>query len=229
MPEPLITESITDLDGTTAGEVEVDLDGLLGTRRDASGDWQGSVEIEWRAIERLGLSLELDLGGPLRSSNTVVAGQAAASWVLLHNRALDFHVMAELSARVPATADSDAELGDGAMPVNGGVRAGIRVGEWTSRAFLGWGVGAVSAHPLPLRLEAALLYDFPSIGFLGLETRADWSVSAPWTVAPNVVLRGRRFGIPFDIGVAAPWSVGARAGEPQFGILARLILEFDAD
>jgi len=229
MPEPLITESITDLDGDQAGELELDLDGLLGTRRDASADWQGALEVEWRALERLGLSLELDLGGALGSSDTVIAVRPAASWLLLHQRPLDLHLMVELSLRLPTSADADHEPAEGAMPLNGGLRAGLRSGAWTARGFLGAGVGAGSAHALPLRLEAALLWERPSLLFLGVESRADWSVRAPWTLAPDLVLRGRRFGLPFDVGVAAPWSLGARSGEPQLGILLRLMLELDHD
>ncbi len=44
MPEPLLTESITDLDGSEAGEVEVDVNGSV-LRRTRTGvrQWQSSV------------------------------------------------------------------------------------------------------------------------------------------------------------------------------------------
>src|SRR2546425_5121584 len=62
MPEPLLTESITDLDGARAGEVEVDVNGLVLRRTSAVRQWQTSVEVEWRALERLGLALDLGVG-----------------------------------------------------------------------------------------------------------------------------------------------------------------------
>src|SRR5216684_1877339 len=58
MPEPVLGESITDIDGSEAGEVEVDLTGVVG-RAGGAKLWQGSVEIESRVTDRLGLEIEI--------------------------------------------------------------------------------------------------------------------------------------------------------------------------
>jgi hypothetical protein len=39
MPEPLLGESITDLDGANAGEVEIDLNGMALRRATTAGAW----------------------------------------------------------------------------------------------------------------------------------------------------------------------------------------------
>jgi len=58
MPEPVLGESVTEIDGTEAGEIELDLTAVIG-RTGGTNLWQASVEIESRVIDRLGLELEL--------------------------------------------------------------------------------------------------------------------------------------------------------------------------
>jgi hypothetical protein len=107
MPEPLLTESVTDQDGTEAGELELDLNGSAWRRTSGPRQWQSSLEIEWRAFERLGVSLELGVGGLLEGgARPVMSMRPAASWVLLHAPSLDFHLMVEASARISRD-DSD--------------------------------------------------------------------------------------------------------------------------
>src|SRR2546429_3571929 len=50
MPEPLLTESITDLDGALAGEVEIDVSASVLRGTTGPGQWQSSVEVEWRGV-----------------------------------------------------------------------------------------------------------------------------------------------------------------------------------
>ncbi len=234
MPEPLLTESITDLDGTHAGEVEIDLNGAASRRTSAPRQWQSSVEIEWRALERLGLALDLGVGGVLdAASSPVVSFRPAASWVLLHSQPLDFHLMAEASGRILQDATNDPqEPGEGTSLVSGGLRAGIRRGWLTVRTFLGAGAGGRSARSVPLRAQAAVLAEFGRdgrLGFAGFEMDADWSRPEPVTVAPNFVLHGAPVHVPFDLGIAAPWTPRSRYGNASIGLLVRVIVELDAD
>jgi len=234
MPEPLLTESITDLDGARAGEVEIDVNGSAIRRRTGVRQWQSSVEVEWRALERLGLSLDLGVGRVLDgAASPVVSVHPAASWVLMHSQPLDFHLMAEVSARIPQDATEDVpDPDDGAMPLSGGFRFGIRH-EWiTLRAFLGAGAGSHSARAVPLRAQAAVLAEFGEggrLGFAGFEMDADWARRTPLTVAPNLILRGAHLHVPFDLGIAVPWTPQSRYGDASVGVLLRLILESDHD
>jgi len=143
MPEPLLTESITDLDGARAGKVEVDVNGLVLRRTSAVRQWQTSVEVEWRALERLGLALDLGVGRVLDGATSPAIGvRPAANWVLTHSPPLDFHLMAEVSARISHDATENVQdPGEGAPPFSGGVRFGIRHRWLTVRTFLGAGAG----------------------------------------------------------------------------------------
>src|SRR2546421_4566537 len=63
MPEPLLTESITDLDGALAGEVEIDVSASVLRGTNGPGQWQSSVEVEWRGVGGVGPSAGTG-GGP---------------------------------------------------------------------------------------------------------------------------------------------------------------------
>src|SRR2546423_10650455 len=54
MPEPLLTESITDLDGALAGEVEIDVSASVLRGTTGPGQWQSSVEGQWRGVAGVG-------------------------------------------------------------------------------------------------------------------------------------------------------------------------------
>jgi hypothetical protein len=232
MPEPLLTESITDLDGTRAGDVEIDVSTSALRRETGAGQWQSSVEVEWRALERLGLALDLAVGRALDSA-TVISVRPAASWVLMHSQSLDCHLMAELSGRISSEGTEDVQdPGEGALPLSGGLRFGIRNGWLTVRTFLGAGAGSHSAHAVPLRAQAAVLAEFGRegrLGFAGFEADTDWARRTPLTLAANLILRGGTVHVPFDLGIAVPWTPQSRYGDASVGVLVRLILEIDHD
>ena len=48
-------------------------------------------------------------------------------------------------------------------------------------------------------------------------------------LAPNLVLDGAPLGIPVKMGLALPWTVGARDGEPSLGLLVRFMFELARD
>ena len=214
MPEPLIGESVTDLDSIEAGEVEIDATGVI---RRPGGLWSTGLEIEWRALSRLGVSLEgaasrEDMGG------TATELRPSLAFVLLHDQARDLHLMIDATARLFEN-DSEPGLGEPALPVAFSLRGGIRRSWFTLRGALGASAGGHSAHVVPLRAEAATLLEAP-FGFWGIEGAADFARPSPGMLAPEAVLGTGTV----QLGAALPWEPGTG----RFGALVRLILEFDS-
>jgi hypothetical protein len=213
MPEPLIGESITDLDGTEAGELEADATGVV----QRGGSWSTGLEIEWRALSRLGVSLEGTTSGEGNGS-TATELRPSVAFVLLHDQASDLHLMIDATARLFENDVANPGLGEPALPVAFSLRGGIRRSWLTLRGALGAGAGGHSAHVVPLRTEAAALIEVP-FGFGGVEGAADFARSSPWMVAPEIV-----FGTgALRLGAALPWEPGTG----RFGALLRLIVEID--
>jgi hypothetical protein len=235
MPEPLLGESITDLDGAKAGEVEIDLNGMTLRRATTGGAWSSSLEAEWRALERLGLGLEVGFGGPLGSpGGAALSLRVAASFVLLHDFARDTHLMLEAGGRLIERPDvpGDFEPGESALPYSLGLRGGVRGGWLTLRGFLGAGAGDHSAHLVPLQAQVAALTELGANGrwgFYGVELDGDWARNTPFVLAPNFVLDAAPLGVRLKMGLALPWTVGARKNEPALGILVRFMFELDND
>src|SRR2546425_227943 len=131
----------------------------------------------------------------------------------------------------PLLTESITDL-DGALPFSGGVRFGIRHRWLTVRTFLGAGAGGHSAHAVPLRAQAAVLAELGRegrLGCAGFEMDADWARRMPPTLAMNFILRGAHLHVPFDLGIAVPWTPQSRYGDASVGVLVRLILEIDHD
>src|SRR2546430_10087163 len=96
-----------------------------------------------------------------------------------HSQPLDCHLMAEVIARISRDATEDVQdPGEGALPLSGGLRFGIRNGWLTVRTFLGAGAGSHSAHAVPLRAQAAVLAELGGKGRLGF---AGFVVDTTWT------------------------------------------------
>lgn len=227
MPEPILTESITDLDGTEAGEVEVDLNvGTLGALSGGDRIRGASVEAEWRATSRLGLVLEpsYDVEGGAGAPGL----HAGVSYAVLHDLRHDLHVQVEAAARLFGSEHSDATIpGETALPLSLGVRAGIRAGHWTFRPSAGIEVGPRTAD-VPLWAGAALLHELGAggaLGFFGVEVEADGAQATPFVVAPNYVVDLALAGVPCHVGLAIPWVVGAARATPQIGTYLRLLVE----
>src|SRR2546425_675356 len=80
--------------------------------------------------------------------------------------------------------------------------------------------------------QAAVLAEFGRegrLGCAGFEMDADWARRMPPTLATNFILRGAHLHVPFDLGIAVPWTPRSRYGDASVGVLMRLILEIDHD
>src|SRR4051812_42505740 len=83
MPEPLLAESVTDIDSSEAGELELD---VSAARTSPGRTWLAAAEVEWRALERLGLALEVGAGlDAAARSEDPMSVRLAAAFVLLHD------------------------------------------------------------------------------------------------------------------------------------------------
>lgn len=233
MPEPLLGESITDIDGLEAGELELEMTGLLMPPRGVrAGSWQGEMELEWRALERLGLMVEVGTGGGLgRPELEGVSARVAGSWMLLHDLARGLHVQAELGARLWSEDELEAafEPGEPTLPLWFGLRAGWRQGAWTVRGALGGQALGRSVHVVPLRANLSVLGQAGPWSFLGVELEGDWARANWLVVAPTALVDLNVMAWPLRIGLAVPWSP-ARSGRPtEAGLMLRMVYELDDD
>jgi hypothetical protein len=233
LPEPIFTESTTDIDGYEPGEIEFDANAaILAARRHGARLMQTTFEMEWKVWSRLGVRFEPAFSSAREELATswhdAFGFRAAAAWSLLHDFPRDFHVQVEASQRVvdDAAGAWGTEPGESPLPFSADLKAAIRMDDWTVRASVGTEAGGTPAHA-PLRLQAALLHPLTRdvrFGFVGLEIDADGGRPQPAIVAPNVWADMTPIGLPFRIGVAIPVVVGAPDTVPATGIYLRLLL-----
>ena len=234
IPEPILTESITDLDAVEAGETEFALNGqILHAARGGARAWQASVEAEWRATSHLGLRLEPSYANLEEEGRSREFGlQVAAAWGLFHDFENDFHVQVEATGRLTGNEKPfESQPGDSALPYSAGVRVGKRFGSWTIRPGAGAEVGATPAHA-PLWLGIGVLYQLGEAGrygFVGMELDADAGRDTPFIVAPNFMVDMKPVGFPFRLGFAVPYVVGADKREPSLGFYLRLLVRTEMD
>jgi hypothetical protein len=226
LPEPLIAESITNIDSTEAGEVEFDVEALL-LRRSSGGTTSGlGVEAEWRATRQLGLAAEVAVGRSGSGEPALGQIRTGLAWSLFHDLARDLHVQAEATARFGG---DNEELGEGPAelpyPYSVGARAALRSGLLTFRA--GTGVAFEDGASLFVHLAALRSFGGSSLhGFAGLEVNANVGAGAPLSFVPQVFVTVPLFGAPVDFGVGIPWSPALRSGEPaSIGGVLRIVFE----
>ena len=230
IPEPVLAETVTDIDGTDVGELELEANGaLLRALRGGRYAVDGSLEVEWLVARHLGLRAEPTLS---RDADDVPAVTAAGvsggvSWKLVQDFERQFHVQAEVLARVPWEASPIVQPGDPARPLAFDLRAAFRRGVLTLRGSAGVGVFGESEH-VPLRASLAALLPFEAsgrFGFWGIELDGDGARTAPLVAALDVVPNFAPAGLPFRIGLAVPWAVGERGDRPSTGLFLRLFYE----
>ena len=233
MPEPIFTESTTDIDGYQSGELELDLDVAESVaQRNGARFLQTSFEMEWKGWRQLGVRFEPSFASSREelatSSENAVGFRAAAAWGHLHDFRHDFHLQVEASERFVDDAPYAfrTEPGEAPVPFSADLKAAIRAVGWTLRSSIGTEAGGTPAHA-PIRFQAALMYPFTSdmrFGFVGLEMDADWGRPNPVVVAPNVWADMTLFGLPVRIGVGIPVAVGALDTLPATGGYLRLVI-----
>jgi hypothetical protein len=239
MPEAVFTETVTDIDGSEAGELEVEVSASrMRATMGMAATMQGSAEVEWLVTRRLGVRFEtayarstFDTGADLRSG---LGASGAASWKILQDFRDDFHLQAELGARLPwdeltasALAVQAVSPGEPALPLTLDLRSALRAGWLVVRGGVGVEAGGTSAHA-PARASVALLSGFglsDRFGFWGFELDADGARSTPALLAFDLVPNLSPLGIPFRLALAIPWAPGAPATQPSLGIFIRLFVE----
>jgi hypothetical protein len=230
MPEPVLGESITDIDGSEAGEVEVDLTGVVG-RTGGTKLWQGSVEIEGRVTDRLGLAIEIGYARAFRGNlpEGELDIRLFASWSLLHDFERGLHAQAEIGWRVVGKIEDGANLGEPRLPFSAGFRVGLDRGWWSLRLGLGTAGGGTSAHLIPAWASTTVFLNFGRgrWGSLGLDGEADWTRPNSFTVAPTLVFNGTALHLPGKVAIVTPYGFPAGSREPWFGLVLRVIGEFD--
>jgi hypothetical protein len=236
LPEPLLGESITDLDGTKAGEFELDVTALsLFSKGSRPGSQRASAELEWRITERFGLGVEAGgsrEGDPVELTPSLSLG---VSYAFFHDLARDLHLMAEVRAKLLEENESGISLAvaDPSEPgrrVMAGLRGGGRYGLLTVRGAAALEAGGASAHTVPLRLELAALGSFGpggTWGFGGLELIADWTRPGILVWAPMLLLDGAWLGLPVKLAASVPLQ--RDEGIWRYSGMVRVLFELDND
>jgi hypothetical protein len=233
MAEPVIEENITDIDGTTVGTIEMDATGtfLHARAQPGGGLWDSGIEAEWRAIDRLGLGLELSATGSVSGSYGAVTyrPRGAISWVLMRDLTRRLFLQAEATARYEAgTEPALIDVTEPALPYTLGLRAAGAWGPLVLRAGLIGEAGRAPAHA-PLRTSAAALITLSREGLqatLGLEGILDLARDEPVVLAPEIgvlfVVAGR---VPVRIGLSVPVTMGGSSNSSSLGLVLRIVLE----
>jgi hypothetical protein len=226
IPEPLVAESITNIEGTEAGELEFDVETLL--LRHATGERTSGlgVEAEWRATRHLGLAVEAAV--TRAASDEPVLGQVRAglAWSLFHDLTRDFHVQAEATGRFGG---DGAERAEGPLelpyPYSVGLRAALCSGPLTLRA--GAGTAFVGGASLFFHLAALRTFGGSFLhGFAGLEVNANVGAEAPLSFVPQVFVTVPFLGAGLDLGLGVPWSPSLRSEQPaSIGGVFRVVFE----
>jgi hypothetical protein len=232
MPEPLIGESITDIDAEDAGEIETDFSGLVIAPIHTNDVYYvGGAELEYRITRRLGASIEFGMYGAMMGENPrrIANLRAGASFALLHTRS-GLHLQLEAKVRAfdeiaPPFNEEFSEPTDPSLPYSFGLRAGYRRKWLTLRGGFGYALGESSPRPVPLIIDTAVLIEFAR-GFTGVEVNADLGRPSPLIVIPEVVL-GLNKESSVRLGLGMPILFGS--GIVSLSGLARLIVELDRD
>jgi hypothetical protein len=233
IPEPILVETITDIDAHRAGEVEYELNTLyMRSREGGAYELEGGPEVEWLATDRLGTILEVfgsrdATGAPPTNHVGVTAG---LSWKLLHDFRRDFHLQAEIWGRYPFELETN-DPGEQALPFALNLASALQMGRWTLRSTMGVSAGGKAAH-VPLQGGAVLLTGLGGSqgdGFCGLEIVADGAKLAPLTLAFDLVPDLTRAGLPFRVGVVGSYAFGAPQTVPSWGVFLRIFVESERE
>jgi hypothetical protein len=236
MPEPILAETNTDLDGTEVGEHEIEANvSLLRSRVGGAFDLEMSPEFEILLPHLLGIKVEAAYeraatAGASASSGVGISG--GVSWKILQDFKRDLYLQAEANAAYSSIeVPSFAQPGESPSPFWFDLKSGVRSGFLTLRNSLGFSAGGSIVHT-PLRGSAALLADIePSgrFGFWGVEVEADGARRNPFVVALDLVPNLAPSGFPLALGFVLPYVVGAGGTTPSYGFFVRLFYESERE
>jgi hypothetical protein len=220
LPEPILVESVTDVDSREAGELELELlTSVVGLH--PGSPYAMRLEAEWRVTERLGFKLE---AGFDRTEAVAPSVSAGTSFVLFHLMPLNLHGQAVVYGRWPLDRD-DVALLDPAEPVTL-VAAGAHLAwQWrllSARAEVTSGVGGPIAYA-PIRANAALLFGTGSL-FGGFEAMTDFARREPLLLAFEAELRQLIDENRFGVAVAIPFEPKIRG---TVGLILRVQFAID--
>jgi hypothetical protein len=231
LPEPILQETATDIDGTDPGEMELEANvSMLRSRVGGAFALELSPEIEVLLTRHLGAKVNpfferaADAGGSATSSGGV---SGALSWKLVQDLRDDFYLQAEAGGRAATEVSTSVDPGESALPFSLDLQSGFRRGLWTLRNTVGASAGGASPH-VPLHGGAVLLTEFDAsgrCGFWGVEFEADGARANPFVVALDLVPNLTPAGLPFALGFVLPYSVGADGRAPSYGLFVRLFVE----
>jgi len=231
LPEPILAETTTDIDGTAPGEIEIEANAIvLRSRVGGAVTLQLSSELEWLVTRRFGFKVEpfFERDADAAASPTHSGGvSAGVSWKLIQDFEHNFHLQLEALGRVPSDVSTTLDPGESPLPFSFSLQSGLQEGPWTLRNSLGVSVGGEGAH-LPLRGSVAILRGFEPTsryGFWGIEVEADGARTSPVVVALDLVPDLVPAGLPFALGFVLPYSVAADARVPSYGFFVRLFVE----
>jgi len=219
MPEPILVESVTDLDTHEAGELELEAQTATLTK---DGSWSARLEAEWRITGHLGLLLEAGLN---RFENAEASVRAGASFSAYHDDVHGLHAQV-LFLGVLHHGNEENVLLDPAEPGTDfalGMHGGWHQRWWTVRAEVTAGVGGHVSH-LPIRANLALLAGTPLL-FVGVESLLDLARFDPWTVAAEAELREEVGEFSIRLALAVPWR--PRTDKKEVAVMLRLLVGFD--
>jgi hypothetical protein len=231
MSEPVLAETITDIDGREGGETEIEMyASVLRSRSGGAFDLQLGPELELLLPYRLGIKVEpfFERAASAGASPSNSGGfGGGVSWKVLQDFEHDFHLQAEATGVYPAETSRYVQPGESPLPFTFDLRSGFRCGFLTLRDSIGVAAGGTSAHA-PLRGSAAFLMDLERsgrFGFWGVEVEADGARPNPVVVALDLVPNLTPAGLPFAIGFVLPYSVGADGHAPSYGFFLRILIE----
>jgi hypothetical protein len=232
VPEPLLTETVTDIDGADRGEYELELNGSeLRSIRGGAYVLQSSVEAEWLATRHLGIRVEptftRSLEAPGSGSSQRFGAAGALSWKVLQDIERDAYAQVELAGRAPRDVTLLTDPGESSLPFTLDLRGAVRSGRWTLRGSFGAAAGGTSAHA-PFRGSFAVLTGFTSTeryGFWGVEADVDGTRQNPTVLALNLMPHLGPIGLPVRFGIAIPWVVGVNGDRPSTGVFFRILIE----
>ena len=235
IPEQLLTESVTDVDGDEAGETEIVVNSQsLGSRSGGAYVRAIALEVESRVTRRIGLRLEPAVAWTSdgRERDHEFGLNAAASYALFHDFVRDLHLQVEAAARVFGNEPLNITVpGDLAARYSIGFRGAARVGAFSLRPAIGLDAGGTIAHA-PVWGGIGLLYalgDGGRFGFVAMEGEVDGSRRHPFVIAPNWMADLAPLGLPIRFGFALPFVMGADASEPSYGVYLRVMFRTAVD